>query len=270
MIDGQSKTSPSRIYTYNDFFQSLRSLSVGGIYGQSYHITNNPYYSTTSTDTINNPSDIYVNHDSNKAFYISQSDPYAENAILYGIVNICAFLANAMVESIRYDSCEEWNGMGTGGVGDPSRDNDFLFHSLSAVNGRYFPMANACGQFGKLYSDTTADMTMCLYTDGAGGFHNYTAGSGGVDMSCPIDTSLEMEAAPHPRYNYSPDNNNARQQQGASTKKYGPPPFYCGPKRRFNRYAGYWDGYSQEFVRDVAYPSALGKVDVEGCCYWGR
>jgi hypothetical protein len=154
-----------------------------------------------------------------------------------------------MVESIQYDSCEEWNGMGTDG--NPSNGRDLAFSELSGVYGRYYPISNACGQFGKLYSDKG----MCV-NDGNDGFADNTGS--GMDMSCEIDTTLEIEAASHPRYNVpnSPQLGNSR--------KYGPPPFYCGPKKRVNRFSGYWDGYSQEFVRDVAYPSALGKVDVEG------
>ena len=137
--------------------------------------------------------------------------------------------------------------MGT--AGDPSNGNTFKFSELAAVNGRYFPMSNACGQFGLLYSEKGT----CSSSADGDGFNNNTSG---VDMSCEVDTSLEIEAAPHPRYNY-PSN-------AQGDRRYGPPPFYCGPKRRYQRFAGYWDEYSQEFVRDVAYPSALGKMDVEG------
>lgn len=113
-------------------------------------------------------------------------------------------------------------------------------------------MSNACGQFGRLYSESG----MCYNADGDG-FNNNT---GEVDISCEVDASLEMEAASHPKYN-ALTGTSAMPRDG---KKYGPPPFYCGPKRSHQIYAGYWDGFSQEFVRDVAYPSALGKVDIEG------
>ena len=248
-----SSTSPSRIYTYDDFFESLRSLSIGGIYGNSYHMETNPYTSTPEDNTNNRPSDEHILHPSNHAFYISQSDPDSQNALLYGIVNICAFLANAMVESIQYDSCEEFNGMPTGGY--PSHGDNLVFTELNAVHARYFPMSNACGQFGKLYSNE--DGNTCLATQDDG-FTNTTDDR--VDMSCPIDASLEMEAAIHPRYNYP----NTKQQplQGGPSRKYGPPPFYCGSN--YGRFSGYWDGYLQEFVGDVAYPSSLGKTNVEG------
>ncbi|KAL3786229.1 hypothetical protein HJC23_002480 [Cyclotella cryptica] len=251
-INGQ--TSPSRIYTYYDFFTSLRSLSVGGIYGESYHKETNPYTppaSSTNDDGASNhsntPSDSFVQDPTNRAFYISQSDPHAENSILYAIVNICAFLANAMVESIQYDSCEELNGMGTGG--NPSRNGEIVLSELNGVNGRYFPMSNACGQFGRLYHDKQQCHDASSKND--------------IDMSCPVDATLEIDAATHPKYNHQPG-------EGNESRYRPPPPFYCGPKKRFNLYSGYWDAYSAEFIRNVAYPSALGKTDVEGCCFWGR
>jgi len=248
LVHNESSTSPSRIFTYNDFFDSLRSLSVSGVYGQSYHIQTNPYRSDDDIGQYidNVVSDKYVYHSANLAFYVSQTDPYSQNALWYGIVNICAFLANAMVESIQYDSCEELNGIGTSG--SISINNTFVFSELNAVNGRYFPASNACGQYGNLYEESG----VCFNTDN-GGFSNSTEN---VDMSCSVDTTMGFEAAPHPKYNAPTDLD-----QGSTSRKYGPPPFHCEPK---NRYPGYWDGYSQEFVRDVAYPSALGKIDVEG------
>lgn len=244
-INGQ--TSPSRVYTYTDFFTSLRSLSVGGIYGQSYHRDTNPYTDEDGDET-NSPSDTYVHDPINKAFYLSQTDPSSPNAILYAIVNVCAFLANAMVESIQYDSCNEFNGMSTAGnvsVGK-GEDSKIILSELNAVHGRYFPMSNACGQFGKSYQENDGS---CL-VDGE-------SDTSKVDMSCPIDNTLEMEAAPHPKYNY-------QLSEGANARNRPPPPFACGPKKQFNLYSGYWDGYSAEFVRNVAYPSALGRTDVEG------
>lgn len=149
--------------------------------------------------------------------------------------------------------------------GQPSRSSDagdtnyvLDFTELNAVHGRYFPMSNACGQFGKLYNDTSS----CTVDASGSGFGNSGTDNEEerVDMSCDFDPTLEMDAAPHPTYNYP--SNALYQEQGKT--HYGPPPFYCEPQREFHEFSGYWDGYLQEFVRDVAYPSALGKVDVEG------
>ena len=51
---------------------------------------------------------------------------------IYGLVNLAAFLANAMVEAIQFDSCDELNSQ--------------------QVAGRY-AISNSCGQHGRSYQD---------------------------------------------------------------------------------------------------------------------
>jgi len=63
---------------------------------------------------------------SGKKFYTS------DISLKYGFVNLAAFLAQSMTESIQYDACEE-------------------FH-LDSV-GTKFAVSNSCGQFGKNYQD---------------------------------------------------------------------------------------------------------------------
>lgn len=238
--DDDKGTSPSRLYTYDAFFRSLRSLAVGGILGDSFHWDTNPYSDVPGI--LGDAS--HMDDESNEAFYVSQDDPSNANAMKYAIVNVCAFLANAMAEAIQFDACEEFNGMVSGALGSPGGDVDGrgLLNELGGVNGRYFPMANACGQLGQLYQEQESDDS----------------------DACPPDPNLEVTAVLHPKYNYNP------------AKDYGgkrhrpPPPFRCVPRDFPEDYAGYWDGYDLEFVRRVAYPSALGQLSVQGCCWWGR
>ena len=56
----------------------------------------------------------YVDSESNAAFWLSHDNPSSPNAIKDTIINICAFMANAMVKSIQFDACEEFNGMVSG------------------------------------------------------------------------------------------------------------------------------------------------------------
>lgn len=188
----------------------------------------------------------------NKAFYISQDNPADPNAMNYAIVNICAFLAQAMVESIQFDSCDEWNGMGGGG-GDSENGGKLYKTSddLSGVNGRYYPMSNACGQFGKVYHQEHCEATNVVVTTTAAD-GSTTSSSSTVDMTCPLDIDLVAEATPHPRLDHLQNSIGL------------PPPLQCMPKKYESNYAGYWDGYDAKFVRDVAYPSVLGQVDVGG------
>ena len=145
---------PSQLYTYNAFFESLRTMSVDGIMGKSYHVDTNPYVPGRS-----NPDNTYVDDASNLAFFLSQDDPSNANAVKYAIVNVCAFLANAMVESIQFDACEEFNGMVYGGMNsgifakegvtsmtattgnDNNNIDERMLKELNGVDGRYFPMA---------------------------------------------------------------------------------------------------------------------------------
>lgn len=55
----------------------------------------------------------------------------------YGLVNLAAFLANAMVESIEKDSCDELNWQHTS---------------------ERYALANSCGQDGRSYEDETCDI----------------------------------------------------------------------------------------------------------------
>ena len=298
-------TKPSREYTYNAFFESLRSMSVEGILGQTFHVETNPFIDVdsafsntfvTSTGGANNsPSNEYIHDENNMAFYLGQdvdgsdssssssssssSNNNQDQAIKYAIVNIITLLSNAMVESIQYDTCEELNGMPSGfdigkmAGGSSSTNGDEGSSNgnsnsnewngdtseLNAINGRYFPMSNACGQFGMLYQQDGTNVEQC--TDG-GDDNNI------IDMSCPANPNLSMTAAHHPKYNYQ--ESTASSSSATTATNQSPPPFYCGKKQNENDYSGYWDGYNVEFIHKVAYPSTMGRIDTQGCCFWGR
>ena len=64
---------PSSVYRYEDFKESLYVMATDGVAG--------------------------------KKFYIGESD--VENGHVYGLVNIAAFLAQSMKETIQYDACDE-------------------------------------------------------------------------------------------------------------------------------------------------------------------
>ena len=64
---------PSSVYRYEDFKESLHVMATEGVAG--------------------------------KKFYIGESD--IENGHVYGLVNIAAFLAQSMKETIQYDACDE-------------------------------------------------------------------------------------------------------------------------------------------------------------------
>ena len=63
---------PSTVYRYDDFRESLNIMAEEGVAG--------------------------------KTFYIGED---IENGHVYGMVNIAAFLAQSMKETIQYDACDE-------------------------------------------------------------------------------------------------------------------------------------------------------------------
>ena len=82
--------------------------------------------------------------------------------VKYGMVNLAAFLAQAMTESIQYDACEE-------------------FH-LDSIGTKY-AISNSCGQFGNNYQDYDCD------------------GWDGV-MECPVASDMSIEAVGGGKYHH--------------------------------------------------------------------
>jgi hypothetical protein len=80
----------SSVYKYADFRESLYVMATQGVAG--------------------------------KKFYIGED---VTNGHVYGLVNIAAFLAQSMKETIKYDACDESSWDSVGGV---------------------YPLSNACGQ----------------------------------------------------------------------------------------------------------------------------
>merc|ERR1719461_1527614 len=88
------------------------------------------------------------------------------NDPVYGLVNIAAFLAQCMQETIQYDACDENN------LAD--------FRSVRDFGGTEFSSASACGQKAQSYQnyECTAEEN-----DLAGG-----------QMACPVDPNMALRA----------------------------------------------------------------------------
>lgn len=94
----------SKNYIYADFLKALYSMSVDGVGGDDDHMY----------------------------FYTGQTD---DKGLVYGLVNIAAFLAHAMaLPSIKYDLCDEYNL-------DTTDNTD------------KYAISNSCGQWGRSYMD---------------------------------------------------------------------------------------------------------------------
>ena len=93
------------------------------------------------------------------------------------------------------------------------------------------PISNSCGQRGLSYQDMVC--------------------SDDMNIACAVDLNMELTAVTFNR------------QVGS------PPPLTCAPKSQ-RPYTGYWD---TELIREEnreAYANENGRVDVSGCCWWGR
>ncbi|KAL7532158.1 hypothetical protein ACHAXR_009762, partial [Thalassiosira sp. AJA248-18] len=99
------------------------------------------------------------------------------------------------------------------------------------VNDR-FPLSNSCGQLNMSYQD------MHCREDEA-------------YMECPVKPSMEQVALTSALWFQAPG------------------PFKCGPRSTFPT-TGFWDYDAGREDNEDAYANARGRVDVEGCCWWGR
>ena len=120
----------SSVYRYDDFKESLYVMATEGVAG--------------------------------KTFYIGESD--VENGHVYGLVNIAAFLAQSMKETIQYDACDE--------------------NSWDLVGGKY-PLSNSCGQLGQSYQD-------------------YHCSPEEAHMECPVDPNMSIKGVTHAKWYGAP------------------------------------------------------------------
>jgi hypothetical protein len=125
--NSQGNAYKSTAYTFDDFLVTLRSMSLFGASGGD---------------------------DDPMMFYMGQTD---SKGIAHGLANLAAFLAHAMVTSIKYDVCDEFN------------------VDTTDLTSKY-AISNSCGQWGRSYQDE-----VCM---GDGAF-----------MACDVDPDMVVTAA---------------------------------------------------------------------------
>jgi len=171
---------------------------------------------------------MYTTGVAGKKFYIGDE---TSNGYLYGLVNIAAFLAQAMKETIKYNACDE--------------------NSWDLVNGKY-PVSNACGQLGQSYQD-------------------YTCSAAEAHMECELDSTMALEATTNAKWYGAPAPLYCGPKTTYPTtgywdynvicdKPYSNPPSYCTD----------YEGQKAGGFVDTATANSAGRTDVENCCWWGR
>ena len=186
---------PSSVYKYADLRKSLDVMATDGVAG--------------------------------KKFYIGED---TTNGHVYGMVNIAAFLAQSMKETIKYDACDE--------------------NSWDLVGGKY-PLSNACGQLGQSYQD-------------------YHCSEEEKHMECSVDPNMSITAVTHAKWYGAPaplycgPKTDEQPFSGfwdygyECNKSWANPPEYC------DVYEGQKAG---KFDQSRPYANTAGRTDVEGCCW---
>jgi len=157
----------------------------------------------------------------------------SDNGHLYGLVNLAAFLAQSMKETIKYNACDE--------------------NSWDLVNGKY-PLSNACGQLGQSYQD-------------------YKCSDAEAHMACPVKPEMEITATTNAKWYGAPaplkcGPKTSKQpftgywnHSKECNRSWANPPEYC------EVYEGQKAG---GFDNSAPIANSAGRTDVEGCCFWGR
>ena len=99
------------------------------------------------------------------------------------------------------------------------------------VNGK-IPISNSCGQRGWSYQDM-----VCPNNE--------------RNMACTVDEDMELTAVTF------------RRLVGSA------PPLMCSPTSKIP-FTGFWDSELIREEKKDAYANENGRVDVSGCCWWGR
>jgi len=188
---------PSSVYRFSDLLAALRVMHRDGVAG--------------------------------KYFFMGDDSP---NGHVYGLVNIAAFLAQSMKETIKYNACDE--------------------NSWDLVSGGY-PLSNACGQLGQSYQD-------------------YSCADHEKHMECPVRKDMTITATTNAKWWGAPAPlfcgpkemypfTGYWDHSAGCDNAWADPPMVC------EEYEGQKGG---AFNNDIPSANSGGRTDVEGCCWWGR
>jgi len=183
--------SPSEVYKFDDMLKAVEQMAIKGI--------------------------------GNRKLYLGDGT--------LGLVNIAAFLAQSMQETIQYDACDE--------------------NSWDLINGGY-PLSNSCGQLGQSYQ-------------------NYECSAAEAHMACEVDPDMELVATTNAKWYGAPGPMSCgpKSKTGETgywshskecNKPWANPPEYCTD----------YEGQKAGGVVSSPAPNHNGRTDTEGCCWWGR
>ena len=162
-----------------------------------------------------------------KYFYMGDE---GNNGYVYGVVNVAAFLAQSMKETIRYDACDE--------------------NSWDLVNGKY-PLSNSCGQLGQSYQDNH-----CSAEE--------------AHMECAVDLDMEITAVTHAKWWGAPAPLKCGPKSTFPFTGFWDYLEECNQPWAGKTCSDYQGQIGGGENNDAPYANTAGRTDVEGCCWWGR
>ncbi|KAL7509036.1 hypothetical protein ACHAXN_008233 [Cyclotella atomus] len=165
-----------------------------------------------------------------KTFYLGEEG--VDLGWEYGLVNLAAFLAQCMKETILYDACDENNW-------------DLV--------GSQYPLSNSCGQLGQSYQD-------------------YNCPAGEKHFQCAVDPEMTITATTHASWYGAPPGLFCGPTSTYPFTGYWDYSHWCdNPWANPPEYCDVYEGQKAGGIDNTeAVANRAGRTDVEGCCWWGR
>jgi predicted chitinase len=270
----QSSTAtlpPSGDVTVDKVIEALRVARSAGVF--EYEKANNVW----------EPSDLYTWADMTDAVHKMATKGVGKLKLwvggddhIYGLVNIAAFLAQVMQETIRYNACDEnnWSDLATMTDGN-------------SLVGAVYPATAACGQLHQSYQHYQCSAEEDLLAGG--------------QMACDVDPDMETRATTRASWYGSPPELFCAPKSKVPKAPRWSTGGWCSPadqaayeKQGLDRYldyvnsggkcqdyqgqqAGHWtlegEHCTEAGCANMAAPlfnNTPARTDVEGCCWWGR
>lgn len=137
---------PSYVYRYPHFVDALRKMSTEGVDGDLFFLGHGQVAEAGGRKNNKKNRELQVGNFGVEEPTLGPTE-VAEKSMVYGLVNVAAYLAQAMTDSIIHDACDELN---VDYLPNDAADGIGLDDGLDVHR---FAMSNACGQDGRSYQD---------------------------------------------------------------------------------------------------------------------
>jgi hypothetical protein len=152
---------PSQLYRFEHFVDALETMATVGVNGELFYLGyGQTVAATNGTQNVTEIEDgrlrrkVQMEDEDNVALGATE---VLETSLVYGLVNVAAYLAQAMTDSIIHDACDELN---IDYLDDDITDGRGLDDGKDVFR---FPISNACGQHGRSYEDESCDTVDIQY-----------------------------------------------------------------------------------------------------------